>query len=170
MQPPILSKPAARWQTLSRSEVLWRLAIYADLGEVALERDKHRPHRRRQQYKRWWRWDSPERPWNMPRKLWVELETWRLVLRALSAGFWNIKHWYVNTWCREISIRWKGMVPHVQLSINCRIGCCFTEKYFSWFKISQAHSWLTTAHPVLHSVPSPSPCIEISLLDAMECY
>ena len=27
--------------------------------------------------------------------------------------------------------RGKGMVPHVQLSINCRIGCCFTEKYFS---------------------------------------
>ena len=36
----------------------------------------------------------------------------------------------------------------MELSINCRIGCFFT-KQISYVKINLAHSWLTTAQPII---------------------
>ena len=56
--------------------------------------------------------------------------------------------------------RGKGIVPYVQLSTNYGLGWFwFKNNIFQWSN-SQFYSWLTTAHVV----PSPSPCIEISLL------
>ena len=49
------------------------------------------------------------------------------------------------------------MVLLLQLSINKRIGCSVTEKYFSLFDLFD--SWLTTAL----TVPPSSPYIDISL-------
>ena len=53
----------------------------------------------------------------------------------------------------------KVTIPLMQSSTNCRISCWCDEKYFLLLVNNQAHSWLSIAH----AVPSPSPCIEISL-------
>ena len=51
------------------------------------------------------------------------------------------------------------MLLLVQFSTNCRIGCCFNEKYLFQAQNNLPHSLLATAY----AASSPFPCIEISL-------
>ena len=63
-------------------------------------------------------------------KLW---HTWTM------AGYrFLMSPWICMLWLGKSLNRVKGIAPLAQLSINCRIDCCFTEKYLS-FKINLAH-------------------------------
>ena len=56
--------------------------------------------------------------------------------------------------------RGKQMLPHVQLSINFRIGWCFAEKYLPYSKVNFAHACLIST---ALGEPSYYPCKKIFL-------